>query len=126
MMATQDWRFWVKAASGAMFLAVAVGAFGAHGLKNVLSQAMREVYETGVRYQVYHALALFAVAYLARANPSSRAVCAAGWCFVFGIVLFSGSLYALSVTGIKFLGAITPAGGLLFLSGWALLFFAKL
>ncbi|MDE2314477.1 MAG: DUF423 domain-containing protein [Elusimicrobia bacterium] len=126
MIEIREWRFWVKAGSAAMFLAVALGAFGAHGLKNVLGQTMREVYETAVRYQVYHALALFAVAWLAHVNPSSRAVCAAGWCFVFGIVLFSGSLYALSVTGYKILGIITPLGGLLFLSGWACLFFAKL
>ena len=111
---------WTRAGAAAMFVAVALGAFGAHGLKNVLTDEMKAVYETGVRYQVYHALAFFIVAWLSSRGPS-RAVQAAGWCFAGGIILFSGSLYALSLTGVRKLGAITPVGGLLFLAGWFLL-----
>ena len=103
-----------------MFLAVLLGAFAAHGLKAVLSEDMRAVFETGVRYQAYHSLALFAVAWLAARAPS-RAAAAAGVCFAAGTLLFSGSLYALSLTGLRKLGAITPVGGLLFLIGWAIL-----
>lgn len=100
-----------------MFLAVALGAFAAHGLKGRLDEAARAVFETGARYQAYHALGLFAVAWLVERHPS-RFVEAAGWCFLGGIFWFSGSLYALSLTGIKKFGALTPIGGLLFLAGW--------
>ncbi|MBI3551744.1 MAG: DUF423 domain-containing protein [Elusimicrobia bacterium] len=100
-----------------MLLAVALGAFGAHALKGALTPEMKAVYETGVRYQAYHALALFVVAWLSVQWPG-RFVSPAGWCFLCGILLFSGSLYALSLTGIKALGAITPVGGLLFMAGW--------
>ena len=100
-----------------MLLDVAIGAFGAHALKNSLSAEMRAVYETGARYQAYHALGLFAVAWVCSQWPG-RSVDAAGWCFIGGIVLFSGSLYALSLSGVKALGAITPLGGLLFMLGW--------
>ena len=105
--------FWVRAGGLMMFLAVALGAFGAHGLKNALTPEMKAVFETGVRYQAYHALALFVCAWLAPKAP------AAGWCFLAGILLFSGSLYALALTGVAKLGMITPLGGLLFLAGWA-------
>lgn len=100
-----------------MLLDVALGAFGAHGLKDVLSAEMKAVYETGARYQAYHALALFVVAWLAAQWPG-RAVDAAGWCFIAGIVIFSGSLYALALSGVRALGAVTPIGGLLFMAGW--------
>jgi uncharacterized membrane protein YgdD (TMEM256/DUF423 family) len=102
------------------FLAVGVGAFGAHALKDSFGPGMAEVFETGVRYQFYHAIALFAVAYAVVRWPSSSAGLA-GWLFIAGIILFSGSLYALSLTGIRVLGAITPLGGLAFLAGWAVL-----
>ncbi|HVE14025.1 MAG TPA: DUF423 domain-containing protein [Elusimicrobiota bacterium] len=102
-----------------MLLSVAIGAFGAHGLKNVLSDEMKAVFETGVRYQAYHSLALLALAFLAERVPSRAP--AAGACFAAGILLFSGSLYALSLTGARKLGAITPLGGLLFLAGWTIL-----
>jgi len=115
--------FWIRAASVMMFLAVAIGAFAAHGLKDVLSAEMKAVFETGVRYHMAHALALFAVAWLSDRFPS-KGVSIAGWCFLLGIILFSGSLYALSLTGIRQLGAITPLGGLLFLAGWSCLLFA--
>jgi uncharacterized membrane protein YgdD (TMEM256/DUF423 family) len=102
------------------FLGVALGAFGAHALQGSFGQGMADVYETGVRYQFYHALGLLAVGYAVSRWPKSAAPLA-GWLFVAGIVLFSGSLYLLSTTGIRFLGAITPLGGLAFLAGWAVL-----
>jgi uncharacterized membrane protein YgdD (TMEM256/DUF423 family) len=106
-------------ALGALFaaLGVAAGAFGAHGLKGRLSPDMLDVFETAARYQMYHALGLVAVAWAAARWPSP-AVTLAGWCMVAGIVVFSGSLYVLSVTGIRWLGAITPLGGLAFMAGW--------
>ena len=112
--------FWARWGAAMMFIAVALGAFGAHGLRSILSDDMKAVYETGVRYQVYHSLALFVVAWLSSRSPS-RAVSAAGWCFLIGMYFFSGSLYALSLSGIRKFGAITPIGGLLFLVGWACL-----
>ena len=102
------------------FVAVAFGAFGAHALRNKLSVDMLAVFETGVRYQMFHALALLVTA-IAIARFDGWVARAAGWCFLTGIVLFSGSLYALALTGVRTLGAITPLGGLAFLAGWALL-----
>jgi uncharacterized membrane protein YgdD (TMEM256/DUF423 family) len=99
------------------FLGVALGAFGAHALKSRLSSEALAIFETGVRYQMFHALALLVVA--ARLPDPRGSI--AGWLFVAGTVLFSGSLYALALTGIRGLGAITPVGGLCFLAGWALL-----
>ena len=101
-------------------IAVAAGAFGAHGLRSRLAPDMLAVFETAARYQMYHALALLAVAWAAGRWPGPLTT-AAGWCFVAGIAVFSGSLYVLSLTGIRWLGAITPFGGLAFLVGWALL-----
>jgi uncharacterized membrane protein YgdD (TMEM256/DUF423 family) len=103
------------------FLAVAAGAFGAHGLKEKLAPEMLAVYETGCRYQMYHALALVLVGLLARQGASGpRALAGAGAAFLAGILLFSGSLYALALTGERWLGAVTPFGGLFFLLGWLL------
>lgn len=101
-------------------LAVAAGAFGAHGLRERLAPDMLAVFETGARYQMYHALGLLGAAWAAGRWPGT-ATTAAGWCFVAGIVVFSGSLYVLSLSGVRWLGAITPLGGLAFLAGWALL-----
>ncbi len=102
------------------FLAVALGAFGAHTLQGTFAAGMAEVYETGVRYQFYHALGLFAVAFaISRWKGTPTAL--AGWLFIVGILLFSGSLYVLSITGIRWIGAITPLGGLAFLAGWVVL-----
>lgn len=106
-------------------LAVALGAFGAHGLRARLSPADLATFETGARYQMYHALALLAVAWAATRWPGT-AVTASGWLFVAGTVIFSGSLYVLSLTGVRWLGAITPIGGLAFLAGWACLAWAAL
>jgi uncharacterized membrane protein YgdD (TMEM256/DUF423 family) len=103
------------------FSGVALGAFGAHGLRGHVSPEMLEVYRTGVLYHLLHALALLGVALGARRLRRVRVI--AGL-FTGGIVLFSGSLYAMALTGITVLGAITPLGGLAFLAGWAMLFFA--
>jgi uncharacterized membrane protein YgdD (TMEM256/DUF423 family) len=102
------------------FLAVAAGAFGAHALRDRLTVAMLDVFQTGVTYQMYHALALVGVGILlARFSIDGSAwLTAAGWLFVGGSVLFSGSLYALSLSGTTWLGAITPLGGIAFLIGW--------
>jgi uncharacterized membrane protein YgdD (TMEM256/DUF423 family) len=102
------------------FLAVALGAFGAHALRSRLSPEMLAVFETGVRYQMYHALALLLVA-ATIPRMGGWLVVSAGWLFTAGIVLFSGSLYLLAFTGVTVLGAITPIGGLAFLAGWACL-----
>ena len=105
------------------FVAVALGAFGAHGLRARLVPDMLLTFEIGVRYQMYHALALLAVGAVAP-RLSSGPVHAAGWLFVAGTVVFSGSLYVLALTGQRWLGAVTPLGGLAFLAGWAVLAWA--
>lgn len=102
------------------FLAVAAGAFGAHALRARMSAEMLAVWETAARYQMYHALALLAVAMSAARSPAG-AWTAAGWLFTAGIAIFCGSLYLLAFTGTRWLGAITPLGGLCFLAGWVAL-----
>jgi uncharacterized membrane protein YgdD (TMEM256/DUF423 family) len=103
------------------FLGVALGAFGAHGLRSRVSAEMLAVFETGVRYHMYHVLALLIVAAAIGSIGSARLLVLAGWSFVGGILIFSGSLYALALSDVRMLGAITPVGGLLFLIGWACL-----
>ena len=103
------------------FLCVALGAFGAHGLKQRLSAEMLAVYQTGVQYHFYHALGLIAVGIVLLHYPASKPARTSGWLMLAGIVLFSVSLYALSLSGVRGLGAITPFGGVAFLSAWALL-----
>jgi uncharacterized membrane protein YgdD (TMEM256/DUF423 family) len=107
---------------GAVFagLAVAGGAFGAHMLKSILDPAMLGAFETGVRYQMYHALALCVLANIDEPNQKLR-VAAVGWLFTIGILLFSGSLYLLTLSGIRWIGALTPLGGATLITGWALL-----
>jgi len=107
------------------FIAVALGAFASHGLKSRLDPAALATFEIGVRYQMYHALALLAVAWACTRWPGVWAN-AAGWLFVAGIVVFSGSLYALALSGVRWLGAITPLGGIAFLAGWLCLAWAAL
>ena len=103
------------------FLGVALGAFAAHGLKARLEElGTLKAFETGVRYHMYHALALVACAWVAARWPGAAAN-ASGWLFIAGVVLFSGSLYVLALTGVKWLGAITPFGGVLLLAGWVAL-----
>ncbi len=104
-------------------LSVAAGAFGAHALKARLAPDLLAVFETAVRYQMFHVVGLIAVAWLAARSPSLAAL-ASGACFVAGTVLFSGSLYALALIGARWLGAITPVGGALFLAGWLALAWA--
>ena len=99
------------------FLGVAAGAFGAHALRDRLDPGLFQVFETAARYQLVHAIALLFVGTQARSAPRSGAV-AAGWLFLAGVVLFSGSLYALVFTGVRAWGAVTPLGGLCFLAGW--------
>ena len=101
-------------------LAVAAGAFGAHALKSLLSADALAIYDTASRYQMFHALALLGAAWAATRWPG-RAIRLAGWCFVAGSVLFSGSLYLLALTGTRWLGAVTPLGGVLLILGWGLL-----
>jgi len=113
-------RFFFLSGAVAAFIAVALGAFGAHSLKTKLSADMLNIFEIGVRYQMYHALGLIAVAWATTRWPEAN-LNAAGWAFSVGIVVFSGSLYLLSATDIRWLGAITPIGGLAFLIGWAIL-----
>lgn len=118
-------NLWLALGSAYGFLAVALGAFGAHALKARLSADLLAVWHTGVDYHVYHALALLLVGLVARQQPGAL-FSAAGACFALGILLFSGSLYALALSGVRMLGAITPFGGLLFLAGWACLFVGTL
>ena len=105
------------------FIGVALGAFAAHALKARLDAAMLATFETGVRYQMFHALALLAVGWAHTRWPSA-VLTAGGWLFLAGTLLFSGSLYALSLSGMRWLGAITPFGGLAFLAGWLCLAWA--
>ena len=129
-------KFWLTSGAILAGLGVALGAFGAHGLERVLQQVYSpeetrmiaglqvpatwkylQDFKTGAEYQMTHSLALLAVGLLAR-DGSRRSLTIAGWSFLLGIVLFSGSLYVLSVTGVKTLGMITPIGGVFFLMGW--------
>ena len=109
----------------AAFLGVTLGAFGAHGLRGRLSPEMMAVFQTGVQYQMYHALGLILVSAI-MGRMSGWLIQTAGWAFVAGIVLFSGSLYVLALTGITLFGAITPIGGLAFMAGWAVLAWSTL
>lgn len=112
--------FWLMTGCANAFISVAAGAFAAHGLRHRMASEALAAFETAARYQMYHAVGLIAVAWLCTASPS-RAAHAAGWAFTIGIVLFSGSLYALCLTGLRKLGIITPFGGTAFLLGWVLL-----
>ena len=126
-------HLFIRLGAVAGFVGVALGAFGAHALRARLSADHLAVFETGVRYQLVHALALVLVGVLINLAPPvggagrrpARLTNAAGWCFTVGIVLFSGSLYILSITGTSALGVVTPLGGLFFLTGWACLALAR-
>ena len=115
-------RIFLAIASALGGISVILGAFATHGLKDKLSERALEIWETGTKYQMYHALALILVALLlSRLSTESTALVVAGYAFIVGILLFSGSLYALSLSGIKWLGAITPLGGVAFIIGWSAL-----
>ena len=113
-------RLFFALGSVSALVAVAAGAFGAHGLRARLTPDLLAVFETGARYQMYHALALLAVGWALTRWPGPWPV-RAGWLFGAGTVLFSGSLYVLALTGARWLGAITPLGGVAFLAGWTCL-----
>ena len=113
-------RFFFILGSSFAMVGVIAGAFGAHGLKGRISSGMLETFEVAVRYQMYHALGLLAVAW-AISQWSSQLIHIAGWSFVIGILIFSGSLYILSLTEIRWFGAITPIGGLVLIVGWVCL-----
>jgi len=115
--------FALGAVSGAA--AVAAGAFGAHALKARLAPDLLAIFDTAARYQMLHALALLATAWAINRWPGWRAR-GAGWCFIGGTVVFSGSLYALAFSGVRAFGAITPVGGVLFIAGWLLLALAAM
>ena len=110
-------KLWMTAGSFFGFFGVVLGAFGAHGLKNILSDKSLAIYQTAVQYQMIHALVLLALGIWTSQNSLIHSA-ACGYSFIVGIVLFSGSLYSLALTDIKVLGAITPLGGLSFLFGW--------
>lgn len=105
-------------------LAVVLGAFGAHGLRKILSPDLLAVYATGVQYHFYHALGLLAVGLIAVHLPASLWLKLSGWLMIAGIVLFSGSLYLLALTGVRWLGAITPLGGVCYIAAWLALIIA--
>ncbi|MGA7955011.1 MAG: DUF423 domain-containing protein [Gloeobacterales cyanobacterium] len=107
---------------GALFalLSVVAGAFGAHWLKNQLDVQSLEIFQTAARYQMYHALALLVLGWVTMTSDN-RMLLWAGWCFTAGILIFSGSLYGLSLSGIKILGAVAPLGGLSLMAGWGIL-----
>jgi uncharacterized membrane protein YgdD (TMEM256/DUF423 family) len=119
-------RYFIFLGSLNAFLAVGLGAFGAHGLKSRISPEMLDVYQTGVQYHVFHALALILIGIIAHWLSQSNLIIWSGGLFLAGIIIFSGSLYVLSITGIRAFGAITPVGGIAFLIGWVLLAWASL
>ena len=110
-------KIWTISGTGYGFLSVALGAFGAHALKGILSEPARAVYQTAVQYQMFHALALIGLGLWSSQNPQTSTL-VPGIAYHSGIILFSGSLYALALTDQRILGAITPLGGIAFLIGW--------
>ena len=117
-------RCYLTVAALAGFSAVALGAFGAHALKNVLSASMLQVYQTAVAYQFYHLAPLLAVALMLRSGAANRWLSVSGACFILGMLIFSGTLYTLAMGGPRWIGMITPIGGVTLLIGWLLLLIA--
>lgn len=114
-------KLFITLASLSGMLAVAFGAFGAHALKSRLDDYALGVFQTAVQYHFYHSLALLAVGVVAFSQPETALLRSSGWLFIIGIVIFSGSLYLLSISGMRWLGAVTPLGGLAFIAGWGCL-----
>jgi len=114
-------KLFITLASLSGMLAVVFGAFGAHALKGKLDDQALKVFETAVQYHFYHTFALLVVGVIALNQPQTMLLKSSGWLFFIGILVFSGSLYLLSLTGVRWLGAITPLGGLAFIAGWACL-----
>jgi uncharacterized membrane protein YgdD (TMEM256/DUF423 family) len=100
---------------------VGLGAFGAHGLKNVLSPELLTIYQTGVTYQMWHALGLMGIALVHQQSPESKLINWAGWLMFIGIIVFSGSLYLLAILDLKWIGILTPIGGVSFIMAWVLI-----
>jgi uncharacterized membrane protein YgdD (TMEM256/DUF423 family) len=123
--ARQMSKFWLVLAAVSGLLSVSLGAFGAHSLKYLLDDYGRSIYEKAVIYQMFHTVGLFVVGLL-QVYSKGISYSMAGWGFLTGILLFSGSLYLLAITGMKWLGAITPIGGIAFLFGWGCVVFALL
>ncbi|WP_099093116.1 DUF423 domain-containing protein [Paenibacillus yonginensis] len=119
-------NIWLGLGGIVMFLAVALGAFGAHALKNKLSDEKMKTYQTGIQYQIAHGLGLLLLGTAGDQLADSSLISWAGWLMTGGILLFSGSLYALSLSGARKLGAITPIGGVLFLAAWILVVIAAI
>ena len=117
-------RLALTLAAALLFAAVGLGAFGAHALRERLAPDLATVYQTAVQYHFWHALGLLAIGILLTQRPESGLLAAAAWLIVAGIVLFCGSLYAVALTGIRGLGAVTPFGGVAFLAAWAVLAWA--
>ncbi len=113
-------KFWLILSAIFGFLSVALGALGAHTLKDLLDNYGKSIYEKAILYQMFHSMALFAIGLLQH-FIKQHSLAVAGWGFFIGIILFSGSLYVLAITGIKWFGAITPIGGISFLFGWSYL-----
>ncbi len=111
-------------AAGLLFVAVALGAFGAHALKDRLAPDLMAVFQTAVQYHFWHALGLLAVGILLAQRPDDGALAGAAWLLLAGLLLFAGSLYALALTGVRGFGAVTPFGGVAFLAAWAALAWA--
>tara|TARA_Y100000590_G_C15534924_1_gene944645 strand:+ start:364 stop:732 length:369 start_codon:yes stop_codon:yes gene_type:complete len=118
-------KIWIVYGSFFSLLAIVLGAFGAHGLKNILDQYSREIYEKAIYYHFIHSLAIILIAILNNQYNNIN-LSYSVYLFLFGIIIFSGSLYVLAITGIKWLGAITPIGGLLFIFGWVYIIVAFL
>jgi uncharacterized membrane protein YgdD (TMEM256/DUF423 family) len=114
-------KFFITLASLSGMLAVVLGAFGAHALKDKLDEHALGIFETAVQYHFYHSFALLGVGVIALSQPQTAMLKSTGWLFLLGILVFCGSLYLLSITGVRWLGAITPLGGLAFIGGWACL-----
>jgi len=117
-------HLFITIASASGFLAVVCGAFGAHALKNRLPTDLMAIWQTAVQYHFWHTLALLGIGILLTQGAHSKWLTASGWLFSAGIVIFSGSLYILALSGMRWLGAITPVGGVLWLAAWSCLFYA--
>ena len=114
-------KLFITLASLSGMLAVVLGAFGAHALKSRLDDNALNIFHTAVQYHFYHSFALLAVGVIALSQPQTALLKSSGYLFILGILIFSGSLYLMSITGVRWLGAVTPLGGLAFIVGWACL-----
>lgn len=121
MTLNKNVKFFLTISSIMMALAIAIGAFGAHGLKSIVSESLLVIYKTGVDYHFYNTLGLFAACFIMYLKPNSRKVVIASWLILIGMIIFSFSLYLLVILNLPILGAITPIGGTLLIIAWILL-----